>query len=101
MKEAQINLPILGNNGKSLGAAHTTLENMLVTLFGGCTRTIGVGMWQGEDKLYREDVYCYMVAMEATPGNRSALQGIADAIKLAARQDAMYVCHADGDVIIS
>ena len=102
MREAKIILPVLGNNGLPMDKEHASLEAMLVKQWGGCTRTLGLGLWNTDmDKLYREEVYIYTIAMEVTPKNRGSLQAIADAIGIAARQDAMYVCHADGEVVIS
>ncbi len=101
MKEARVILPLSGNNNKLLDLVHAKLEQDLCKTFGGCTRTLGQGCWQGDKQNYREEVYIYDVAMLDSTANNMLLDNIAHYAKVAGKQEAVYVRHACGEVIIS
>ena len=51
MIQAQINLPLYDNDGKSVKKVHKQLEVELCSKFGGCTTSSGRGKWLDKGKL--------------------------------------------------
>lgn len=99
MREAQITLPTTDVPRR----VHADLQSAIVARFGGFTRTTGQGSWQDPapgGRFYKDDVALYAVAMEPTPANDEALDDIAVAAGASARQVAVYVRHASGEVVI-
>lgn len=102
MRIAQINLPLLSNEGKSLVGVHETLQRDLCTLFGGYTVTEGQGAWMDKGKLYAEPVAVYQVAIPfkdwtEQEASRNKVRMLADRAGKAAEQIAMFVV-IDGEV---
>jgi len=64
MIQAQINLPLYDNNGKSVKKVHKQLEVELCSKFGGCTTSSGRGQWLDKGKLYNDSLNIYQVAID-------------------------------------
>ena len=64
MIQAQINLPLYDNNGKSVKKVHKQLEVELCSKFGGCTTSSGRGKWLDKGKLYNDSLNIYQVAID-------------------------------------
>lgn len=81
-------------NGRSLAGVRAELQERLIKAFGGFTEFEATGGWM----TIREPVWVYDIAMTATIENRQKLQKIANWLKGASEQDAIYVRHVDGRV---
>ncbi len=97
MKLARIILPERDNDNQTLAWQHQALQDILIARYGGYTATKGCGAWDaGEDRVHREVVWVYDVAME-----RAA---VVDFRKLAAdtardaNQDCVMIVTPQGDV---
>lgn len=101
MREALVHLPTLDNNGRTLATVHAAARRALCEAFGGCTVEAGRGCWMHEGKLYDEEVQVYRVAMDATPANLLNFRAIGLELGVQARQVAVYMVHATGDVEIA
>jgi hypothetical protein len=64
MIQAQINLPLYDNDGKSVKKVHKQLEVELCSKFGGCTTSSGRGKWLDNGKLYNDSLNIYQVAID-------------------------------------
>lgn len=100
LKEAQIILPTHAWQAENK-AAHAALKSELLTLWGGFTATAAQGGWRdnhGKDCV--EPVTCYTVAMADNEANAALLREVAMRAGQGARQTAMYVRYASGEVDI-
>lgn len=101
MREALIILPIQGNDGTDLSAAHAALAKDICRTFGGATISEARGMWiDPTGRLFDEPVRQYAVACEDNAASVAALRGMADGIGRVARQQSMYLRLPSGDVEI-
>ena len=101
MREALIILPNEDNHGRHIVAVHDRLQVALCNVFGGYTATQACGGWQSTDGArIEESVTCYMVAMEDSQANAAVLREIALDAGKEAKQEAMYVRYASGEVEI-
>lgn len=101
MRMAQINLPILDNNGNHLWEVNGQLKRMLSNHFGGYTKLQGTGGWKdAKGQVIQEEVYVYQVAMHDTPSNCETLRQIAMHIGTIAEQQAMFIMLPSGQVEI-
>ena len=99
MREAQIILPLADNNGAAYPDVLDALEQRLIRTFNGFTYAPATGAWVGpHNKLYREAVRVYSIAMEDTRANAAALRSIANLTRMEARQEAVYIRLPDGEV---
>ncbi len=100
MKEAKIILPQNDNDGNDLSAVHQKFGTALVEKFGGATVTFGLlGLWRDpEGKTVSEPVAEYLVAMNDDAQSREHLREIALRLGHEAKQKAIYIRHANGDV---
>lgn len=100
LREARIVLPEFGNDGSPLcgaGGPVTRLEGMLVKLFGGYTRTEGVGAYMnGGGHTITESVIVYDVA--CYPTQKGLLRTLAETFAHEAKQEAVYLRYPDGIV---
>jgi hypothetical protein len=99
MRIAQINLPVLDNNGAGMVHVHEKLQRDLCTIFGGYTVTEAQGAWMDKGKLYAEPVMVYQVAYEPNASERQKIRMVADRAGKAAKQIAMFVV-LDGEAEI-
>jgi hypothetical protein len=101
LREARINLPVADNSGKPLDTVRDQLARALAESFGGFTLTRGRGGWINADgKLYDEPVHVFDVAAEDNADSETKLEAIADWLKVAANQEAVYVRFPSGRVQI-
>lgn len=104
MRIAQINLPLLNNDGAPVTEAHEWLQRNVCRVFGGYTVWEGQGAWMHEGKLFAEPVAVYQIAMpfkdwtekDASP---KRIREIAKEAASKAGQLAVFVM-VDGDVEI-
>lgn len=97
MREAKIILPLADVPVR----VHGRLRLSLTSAFGGVTETEGTGAWRDAmGKVQIEPVRVYTVAMEPTVANDIHLDEIALTAGKAAKQAAVYVTHASGEVVI-
>lgn len=100
MRIAQINLPILDNNGAGINAVHDALQLDLCNFFGGFTVFEGRGAWVDNGKLYQEPVMVYQVAFDPNAdGVADLLRAIARDYGKAGKQIAMFLV-IDGEAEI-
>lgn len=98
MKEARLVLPNKACNGVCTAATLVCL-NAVAEKFGGYTQTLGSGLWVSPDgERIAEPVRIVDIAMEENEANGLALYDIADAFREAAKQEAVYVRYASGNV---
>ena len=101
MREAKIIAPLRDNDGLSLAHQIALAQSELVKAFGGCTRSLAVGSWCAPDgTLMTEDVCQLVAACEPGRWADATLGAIAQRFGVAARQLAVYVRYASGDVEI-
>lgn len=100
MRIASVTLPVADNDGNSLADAHAALRSSLAEEFGGFTAINATGGWcdPSTGKVYVESVIRYDVAMEDSAVNRAKLADMATFYGHMARQIAMMITHAAGDV---
>ncbi len=92
MRLAQITLPTLDNNGKSLSIAHADLGKELVKYWAGFTSWDGNGAWQaGNGDLYFEAVKVYQIFINDATVDDETLRHIARTIGRQAEQLAMAI----------
>ncbi len=97
MREARLILPERDNDGNSLTGVHEALQDRLCDAFGGFTLTYGKGGWKNDaGLLFREAVYIYDVAVKDAG---AGLRQIAQDLRVAARQEAVYLRLPTGDVV--
>lgn len=101
MKEAQIILPIHDNHGKPLAHIHAELQVALCNTFSGYTAFQANGGWQSCDGRIEEPVTAYTVAMEPSEANDAVFREIALDVGRKARQEAVYIRYASGEVEIA
>jgi hypothetical protein len=97
LREALVILP----DSKNDKPIHATLKRELCNVFGGYTATPCQGGWvnpQGE--LIEDYGTAYSVAMLDSEANRAVFKEIANTIGKLAKQQAMYVRYANGEVEI-
>lgn len=77
----------------TLPLASEGIERMLVTLFGGYTRTHGVGEWfdRVRSEIVKEAVTIYTVAFSLTPGNAKVFRDLARKEGRFQRQDEIFI----------
>jgi uncharacterized protein with ATP-grasp and redox domains len=99
-REAKIILPMLDNSGNSLESVHRKLEDELTLSFGGATVDFGLrGLWRNRfGEIKSEPVAIYLVAVNDDPDARTQLNEIAKRYGEQARQQVVYVRHANGEV---
>lgn len=96
MREGMFILPLQDNDGVDLSAlVHDTWER-LSAVFGGVTAIQGVGIWDGQ----KEDVWTLTAAYDPTEANHRIFERIARDAAQGARQNALYLRYADGEVKI-
>lgn len=100
MREGLINVPKFDNDGNSLDHVVTDAVESLATLFGGVTVVEAMGSWFHEGKLYREPIMQIMTAYTPSKENDKLLRTVAATIGVKAKQIAMYVRLASGEVEI-
>ena len=99
MQEARIILPLSDNDGEALETVHDSLTEKLADIFGGFTRHNGIGGWRSPNgAMYREAVALYDVACEPSLDNLFKLRQLAQWLKGAARQQAIYLRMPTGHV---
>ena len=64
MIQAQINLPLYDNDGKSVKKVHKQLEVELSEFSGGFTSFKGQGGWLDKGKLYNDSLMIYQIAID-------------------------------------
>ena len=64
MIQAQINLPLYDNDGKSVKKIHKQLEVELSEFSGGFTSFKGQGGWLNKGKLYNDSLMIYQIAID-------------------------------------
>lgn len=99
MKLATLILPTVNNAGEDQSDTHATLQSALCAEFGGFTRTMGEGGWNGPVGVYIDPVAVYSVAMDDSAANRGKLESIALFYGDLAGQLAVMVTHANGEVV--
>lgn len=101
MREAFLLAPVRGNDGESLVKAHKALQNALLDSFGGFTSSDVQGAWRDAETgvVYHDVSKRYVVASEATGADRAKLESCARQFGADAKQLAMYVCHANGEIV--
>ncbi len=99
MRIAQINLPVLDNNGAGMVHVHEKLQRDLCAAFGGYTVTEAQGAWMDKGKLYAEPVMVYQVAYEPNSTAVSQLKAEARHIGAMAKQIAIFIV-IDGEAEI-
>lgn len=105
MRIAQINLPILDNDGNSLLDLHETIQRDLCNIFGGYTVFEARGGWlapsteQELGKLYQETVMVYQIAYNPADGAQHTIRAYAERYGKAAKQLAVFIV-IDGEVEI-
>lgn len=102
LREARIIIPLQDNKGIELGGVHSRFQNTVVNVFGGFTQTFG----NGGEKNRRgpanviERVAIYDIAVDVdNPRTVHLLKALARDAKASARQDAIYLRLATGEVI--
>lgn len=101
LREARINLPVVDNTGKLVDTVRDQLARALAESFGGFTLTHGRGGWINADgRLFDKPVYVFDVAADDSEDSEMKLAAIANWLKHAARQDAIYVRYPSGRVQI-
>lgn len=101
MREAMIILPNSDNDGALLADVQDFLAEQLIDAFNGCTIRAAFGAWRSPDGVtMREAVSEFIVACEPSAANAAKLRDIARHIGTVARQLAIYVRYASGDVEI-
>lgn len=101
MREARIILPRFDNDDVALTEVHTWLRRQLAGAFNGFTAADADGYWLGEKyTVYSERVTFYDVAMAPTGSNDLILRNVARVCGIMAKQQAVYVRYASGDVDI-
>ena len=101
MGEARIILPKQKNGGGSLSKVQSDFEARLRREFGGFTQTEGQGSWSDGNQLYYESVWIYDIVVADTPTNKEKLEQIANWLKGAAEQLAIYLRYPNGTTRIS
>lgn len=95
MREARIIVP----NKPEHHHVARELRHKLAHSFGGYTETIGYGGWvDPRGELIAEAVIVYDVAMADTAENVTAIRALADHVRVAARQQAVYLRLPSGNV---
>ena len=64
MIQAQINLPLFDNDGKSVKKVHKQLQVELSKFSGGFTSFKGQGGWLDKGKLYNDTLMIYQIAID-------------------------------------
>jgi hypothetical protein len=101
MREARIILPVNDNEHHVLEEIHNKLRKMLCLSFGGYTAQSVYGGWVSDTgEVFEEPSIAYDVAMDPDPAKEEALRNIAKQVGHEAKQLAMYVRHASGEVEI-
>ena len=88
MIQAQINLPLYDNDGKSVKRIHKQLEIELSEICGGFTTFKGQGGWLDKGKLYNDSLMIYQIAIDKKLENK--IVKIAKKYGLKTRQLAIY-----------
>jgi len=96
MREGKIILPVEGNKGEDISAAHVWLTRMLIRYFGGLTVQDARGSWLDQGRVYTEDVKVYVVA----GSSRNQLRRYALKAGCEAGQKSIYWVDFDGNVHI-
>ena len=99
MKEARLIVPAASSEGKLLRPILDQIRQDLLKEFGGYTETLGQGAWQDDTGArFIEPVHTFDIAMEETGANYIILCKLARRICETAKQQAVYVRLASGEV---
>lgn len=104
MQEASIICPVKDNDGAPVDKAHFNLELALIDGFDGFTTQNVKGVWRdaANGRTFRDDSIEYRVAADyaANPRLAARLENIAARFARDAGQLAMYVKHANGEIVL-
>lgn len=101
MREAMIIVPKADNDGRDMLDVQRVVATRLVKAFGGATIREAFGAWEGPDgQIVSEPVWEVIAACEPDYANEVTLRLIARYVGEAARQWAVYMRHASGEVEI-
>jgi hypothetical protein len=101
LRESLITVPVNDNDGHSLAAVSEAAQMQLAHAFNGVTTIAACGKWiDAKGKIFAEPVTQLITAYEPAPRNDAILRGIARDIGREAKQFAVYVRYASGDVEI-
>lgn len=99
--EATITLPLFGNkqeDHEGMGLIQK-VEMMILSTFGGFTRTQGQGQWMNpEGHVYVDDVLVYTIAHDWQGYKAGALTELAKHACVVLKQECIYVRYAHGEV---
>ena len=98
MREALIILPKADNHGHDLTQVRNATLTRMIDAFGGCTVRDAQGYWVDKGKLYNEPVTELVSAYAPTEFNDQTLREIATHAGHDAKQLAVYVRFASGEV---
>lgn len=102
MREAMVICPMQDNEGTSLGEVRKAAVRMLVEAFGGCSVVPAEGAWRNDadGSIVEEPVWQLIAACDGTNDCARKLDDVARFIGRAAKQWAVYVRYASGNVAI-
>lgn len=92
LQECKIIIPVNYNDGEEIeNEIHDTLENHMIDLSGGFSRTLSTGHWKNPEdgKIYNEPVYPYTLAL--TKEQYKGLLSIARSAKQLCKQECIYI----------
>lgn len=95
---ASITLPVFSNDGESLEREHAYLQRELATVYGGWTRTNGMGGWVDKGATQIEQVSIYSVAVSRDEFTINHLLQLAELVGRMAGQFAMFVTLPNNEV---
>jgi len=88
VKTGTLVLPIQDNEGRAVDAAHATVREWLLDLFGGFTEHASTGVWRNaRGEIQREPGVFYTFSGDAIP---DAFERVVRYVGAQARQDAVY-----------
>ncbi|UDL89830.1 hypothetical protein LGH82_33155 [Mesorhizobium sp. PAMC28654] len=98
MREALMIIPKADNHGHDLSNVRKATLTRMIDAFGGCTVRDAEGYWLDNGKLYQEPVTELVSAYTPTDFNDATLREIATQAGHDAKQLAVYVRFASGEV---
>lgn len=100
-RESLITIPKADNDGVPLNGVMKSAQAFLIDAFGGCTVSEAFGSWRNADGVVMsEPVWQLVTAYEPDANNDATLHTLATNVGKLARQQAVYVRYASGDVEI-